>query len=262
MPERAPGATDAAALAVSTVIFALRPHETDRAHDALDPVGAPHEEPAEGPVGTARRLAPRRRGAGQRRGPHARRDHGAGTHLPRAAVHLRRAGALPRPPRRLGRLLGDGAVRRGRAGRPRARTCAGSSPTNCRRSPSTTTASSTTPSGGCAPRWSTPPSRTPSSGRPSPSPNCARSTRPCCNAPSTPPTSDARSRPPAPSSRPARSSPAPGIARRGCTATTPPSTSPTADHSARSPFPGGPGSPQLPARQFPLRPFHHTGEQR
>ena len=68
----------------------------------------------------------------------------------------------------------------------------GSRPTPCPSSRSTTTASSSTRSGACARRSSTPSSPTRSSARRSRSPSCARSTRSCCSAASTRPTSAAR----------------------------------------------------------------------
>ena len=96
-------------LAISTVIFALRPSERVRAPHALDPAGAPDPRTVQGPVGAARRPARRHSESLQDAASrNLRETTGLAPQLPRAALRFRRAAPLAHPARRLDRLLGAG----------------------------------------------------------------------------------------------------------------------------------------------------------
>ena len=161
-------------LAVSTVIFALRPSEHRRPPHAVAPAGAPHPRTVRGPLGAARRPAAADESLQDAASRTCARPRGS----PRATSSSSTPSATlrPLPRQRVVSIVYWALVQPDEAALARrARTCSWFARRRAAASsPSTTTRSSTTRSGGCATRWSTAASRTPSSARPSPSPSSAR----------------------------------------------------------------------------------------
>ena len=191
-------------LAVSTVIFALRPHPSTGLMTLWLPLVRRIREPYEGqwalPGGPLE--------ADEDLAASARHTLERTTGLtPNYLEQLYAFGSLdrshPTDRRRRRSSTGRSCSPTRSPARSTARTSSGSSPTSCRRWPSTTPRSSRTHWPACAPRSPTRRSPTGSSRRSSPSRTCARCTKPCCVRRSTPPTSAARRSPATRSYRPA-----------------------------------------------------------